>query len=155
MKLLLNIILGVTHLLFFAELCHANPKNEMYVGGQKEQVCSASAIEIVGRFLKIDGFKIPPNGDYPNQEAIIAAAACKTNPANEQITIAAVSYETDKEYTKALVIAFVDTVRGAVISSFSGEIGEDAAMKVESGSLRIDTAPYKLRSDVRAFGLDV
>jgi hypothetical protein len=155
MKLLAKIILCVTQLFLFADLCHANSEHEMYVGAQKEQICGAPTIEIVGRFLNINEFKVPPNGDYPNQVAIITAAACKTNPANKKITIAAIAYESKKEYIKALVIALVDNVRGKVISSYSGEIGEDAAMRIESGSLWIDTAPYNLRNDVRAFGLDV
>jgi len=150
-----KIILCVTQLLLFADLCHAKSEHEMHVGAQKEQICGVQTIGIVGRFLNIDEFKIPPNGGYPNQEAIIAAAACKTNPGNKKITIAAIAYESKKKYIKALVIALVDNVRGKVISSYSGEIGEDAAMRVQSGSLWIDTAAYNLRNDVRAFGLDV
>jgi hypothetical protein len=127
----------------------------MRAGAQKEQTCSSSTVEIVGRFLNIDNFNIPQNNDYPNKASIIASAACKANPANKQITISAIAYESKNEDVKAFVIALVDNVQRKVISSFSGEIEEDAAMRIQSGSLWIDTAPYNLRNDVRAFGIDV
>ncbi len=127
----------------------------MYVGAQEEQICDKKNISIVRDFLHVDSLKIPPNGDYPNQDANIAAAACKVNPANKSETIAAIAYESDEEYIKLLVIVFIDNVQGKVISSYRSEIGEDAATRIESGSLWLDTAAYNLAPTVRAFGLDV
>jgi hypothetical protein len=152
MKSLAKIIFCVLQLLLFPGLCQAKSEHEMSVGAQKEQICNTATIDIVGRFLKIKEFKIPLRVNFPSEDAIIYAAACKTQPTNKQITIAAIAYESKKEDAQALVIAFVE---GKVISSYSGEIGLDAMMRVESGSLWIDTALYNLTNDVRAFGLDV
>lgn len=127
----------------------------MFVGAQKEQICNTSTIEVVGRFLNIKEFKVPPDGYSPNEEAIIAAAACKPHPANKQITIAAIAYDTKKSETKALIIALLDNIKGNVIASYSREYENDSFFNVESGSLWIDTTLYNLTNDVRAFGLDV
>lgn len=144
-----------SQLLLFAHCCYASSDHEMSVGVQKEQICSQSTVAIVGKFLKKSSFQLPPDNHSPSEEATIAAAACKLNPANKQITIAAIAYESGKDYTKSLIIAFVDNAQGKVVSSYQGEIGEDGAMRLESGSLWIDTAPYRLAKGVSAFGLDV
>ena len=124
----------------------------MHVGAQKEQICRDSTLGIVGKFLGIDGFRMP-NRDHPYDGAI-KSAACKPYPGSKR-TIVAVAYESDKDSTKRLVIALVDSFSNRVVASYQGEIGEDAAMRVESGSLWIDTAPYHLAKGVRALGLDV
>lgn len=155
MKPITIFILCVSQLLISAALCYASSEHEMHVGAQKEQICSSSTVEIVGRFLNIDDFNIPQHNDYSNKASIIVSAACKANPANKQITISAIAYESKKEDVKAFVIALIDNVQRKVISSYSGEIEEDAATRIQSGSLWIDTAPYNLRNDVRAFGIDV
>lgn len=155
MRALLIAICCLSQMIAFANLGHAASEHEMSVGAQKEQICSASTIDIVGKFLQIEAFKIPPRGYSPNAKAIIASAACKASPNNKQISIVAIAYESDKENTKAFIVALVDESKRAVISSLQSEIGEDAAMRVESGSLWIDTAPYRLSSNVRAFGVDL
>jgi hypothetical protein len=71
------------------------------------------------------------------------------------MTIAAIAYESDVDYIKKFVVALVDERRRKVLSSLQSEIGEDSAMSVRSGSLWIDTAPYRLTDRVRAFGVDV
>lgn len=76
-------------------------------------------------------------------------------PSQKQITLAAIAYSSEKEDVKDLVIAMVDTAKGDVISSYHGEIEEDAALRIVSGSLWLDTAPYNLADGIRAFGLDV
>lgn len=130
----------------------AASEHEMFVGAQKEQICAASTLDIVGKFLGIDGFHLEQTGRGPR---IIAAAACKKNPAAPRITIAAVAFNDGKDDAKATVVALVDESRRRVIASIRGEIGEDAAMRVESGSLWIDTAPYTLAPGIRAFGVDL
>ena len=155
MSTVVKLCAGISLMFQFIDCCQARSEHEVLVGAQAEQICNASTIQIVGKFFKVDAFKIAPNGDYPNDAAVIAAAACKASPVNKQLTIVAVAYESDKEYIKKLVIALVDNLRGKVISGYQGEIGEDATMKVESGSLWIDTAAYNLAKGVRAFGLDI
>lgn len=130
----------------------AASEHEMSVGAQKEQICTASTLGIVGKFLGIDGFRLERTGDDPR---IIAAAACKKNPAAPQITIAAVAFNDGRDDEKATVVALIDESKRRVIASIRGEIGEDAGMRVDSGSLWIDTAPYTLAPGIRAFGVDL
>ncbi|MCX7098339.1 MAG: hypothetical protein NTV43_10600 [Methylococcales bacterium] len=155
MKLFAKIIPYFLLLLMSVGYCRASSEHEQSVGAQKEQFCSTKAVAVVGKFLGIDTFKLPPNGEYPNPDAIIAAAACKLNPANKKTTIAAMAYDAKKADAKALVIALLDEAQGKVIASYKSEIGEDAAMRVESGSLWIDTAAYNLQEGVRAFSVDI
>ena len=135
-----------------AQVSIAASEHEMSVGAQKEQICSASTVDIVGKFLGIDGFRLELTGNAPR---VIVAAACKKNPAMPQITIAAVAFDDGKDDAKAMVVALVDESARRVIASTRGEIDEDAGMRVDSGSLWIDTAPYTLAPGVRAFGVDL
>jgi hypothetical protein len=142
-------------LLLLSGFCHAASEHEMYVGAQKDQICDNATAEIVGQFLHNAAFKFQPDRHYsPDENAAIAAGACKINPIDKNITIAAFSY-LGKEQSQQLIIAIIDNKKRKVISSYQGEIYEDAAMRVESGSLWIDTAPYMLAKNIRAFGLDV
>lgn len=141
--------------LVFAGSCFSASQHELNVGAQKEQICSATTVRYVGKFLKIDALKISSRSDQASEESIVSAAACKATPQNAQIVLAAIAYDLGKENTKALIVALIDKSQGRVISSYRGEIDEDAAMRVTSGSLWIDTAPYDLAPGVRAVGLDV
>lgn len=125
---------------------------EMSVDTQKTQTCSASTIDILGAFLGVNSFSQEAVG---NAAPVIAAAACKRNPGNSRMLIAVVAYDNGKEDEKTMVIAFVDEAKREIAASVRSEIGEDAAMKLDSSSLRIDTAPYTLAPGVRAFGIDL
>jgi hypothetical protein len=83
----------------------------------------------------------------------VAAAACKLWPYDGRTILAAIAFGTDDPALKMLVVAMVDAGSGRVLSRFSREIGEDAAVHVGDNSLAIDTAPYQLAQDVRAFGV--
>ena len=96
MHLLHKLLVLLSTMLAAANHCHAASEHEMRIGAQVEQVCSESAILAIGKFLKVGAFKVPSDGAYPNGEAVIASAACKSSP-----TIAATSSRDDsKEATR-------------------------------------------------------
>ncbi|MBK6598062.1 MAG: hypothetical protein IPG25_09320 [Proteobacteria bacterium] len=120
-------------------------------GNETEQVCSTTTMSIVGRFLGVKAF----NQEVGESVSLIKAAACKKSPENQRITIAAFAYDIGKEDAKAIVVTLVDESARKVVASFRSEVGEDAAMRVDTNSLRIDTAAYNLAPGVRAFGMDL
>ena len=65
------------------------------------------------------------------------------------------AYDAGKDDAKTLVVMLLNESEQKVVASDRWEIGEDAGMRVESGSLWIDTAPYLLAKGVRAFGVDL
>ena len=88
------------------------------------------------------------DGDTP-----LVASACKADPVAPGNTYVALAYDEGEPYTKTLILAITEGDR--VLADYRGEITEDAELTLQSDSLRIDTAPYRLAKDVRAFGLDV
>jgi hypothetical protein len=150
-----KVLISLATILAAVNGCHAASNHEMHVGAQVEQFCSESIILAIGKSLRIEGFRMPLCGNHANDEAIIASAACKAGPAFKPMTAAAVAYASNREDTKALVLALIDGTNGVIVASYKGEISADAGMRVESGSLWIDTAPYQLAAGVRAIGLDV
>ena len=111
-----------------------------------KQICSAKTLDAVGHFLKTERFSIG---------GVVVAAACKSFPSDQGLTLVSAAYEGNTHGTKALAIALVDESRGLVVSSYRGTLEEDATMNIVAGSLRLDTPPYMLAPGVRAFGLDV
>lgn len=126
--------------------------HEMSVGAQSEQICPTSTLLAVGRFLGLKDFEVPRPPDYLGQ---LKAAACKKKPGPSGTAIAAVAYNAGQDDAKALVISLLRESDGKVLAHYRGDIGEDAAMRVDSGSLWVDTAPYALSAGVRAFGIDI
>jgi hypothetical protein len=155
MHFVVNFIVVFCLLCSFAYPCTATSDHERNVGTQKEQICDAAIVELVGKFLKIDSFKVPTSDNYPEDVTVVISSACKSIPTQNPITITAIAYTTEKVDVKGLVIATVDTEKGDVLSSYWGEIEEDAGMRIVPGSLWIDTAPYNLSDGIRAFGLDL
>lgn len=155
MRAILSLAICVSQMSVVINRCDAASEHEMSVGAQREQLCAPTSLKAVGKFLELESFRLPPSGYSSDAEAIISSAACKTNPANKNITIAAIAYESGRKEIKGLIVALIDNSKGRVISSHQEEIEEDAGLKLESGSLWIDTAPYTLATGVRAFGVDI
>jgi hypothetical protein len=143
--------LGALPWLLVAPACQAVSDHEMRVGAQKEQLCEQRTLGAVARFLHVDGVATPRGAEG----SVLVAAACKRHPADRRLMIAAVAFEGGDPEGKSLALVFLDEASGEVRTSYRGTIQEDAAMRVESGSLWIDTARYDLRPGVRAIGLDV
>jgi hypothetical protein len=142
-------------LLFLAllpQLACAASAHEMAVGAQTDQICPASTLLTIGRFLGLEGLDVRRS---PDARGLVTAAACKKNPGKPDTAFAAVAYDTGSEDAKALVIVLLRESDGKVLAHYQGEVGEDAGMRVDPGSLWIDTAPYLLSAGVRAFGVDI
>jgi hypothetical protein len=137
---------------FVSLAMHAASAEGASPSARKGQPCPGSTIAVVGQFLGIRNFS---HQSDPVSPGVVSTAACRNSLADRKVTIAAVAYDEGKEDTKSLVVALVDLRAHRVVSSYRREIDEDAAMRVDDGSLRIDTAPYTLSPGVRAFGVDL
>ena len=135
-------------------LAHAASAHEASVGAQVEQLCDARSLGVAGRFLHVAHFAEPPGGQAPDAEAVIAASACQAAPALHA-RLVAVAYWTNQADTKGLAVVAIDSTSGQVASAYQGTLDEDAATRVVSGSLWLDTSAYELQPGVPAFGLDV
>ena len=128
--------------------------HEQAVGAQVEQLCDARTLAAIGRFVQTANFVEPKLGEAPDAGAMVAAAACRAAPSFHGRLVAA-AYRSGRQDDLLLVIAVVDSATGQVGASFKGNLDADAAVRITSGSLWLDTAAYDLAPGVRAFGLDV
>lgn len=147
MRKFINYLLAT---LLFAVVSNACFANSFYESDREKQNCSPSLIKWVVAAAKISG-----KDKLPVSDEFLTAASCKKNPADKNQTIIALAYDSGNEDGKALLIAVLDMAGKKILSRYDGEISEDAGMKVESHSLRIDTGKYFLSKNVRAFGLDI
>lgn len=129
-----------------------------------EQNCGEAALSVVGKHLKLKDFYLY---DYKTGKGLIVSAACKLTPQNKNIELVAIAYSSEDSSAlgkdakvdpdflpeKSLIVAMVDSATKQVISSYQSIIVEDAAVTVGGDSLLLDTAPYQLAPNVRAFGL--
>lgn len=97
--------LFLTIALLLSQASIAASSNEPSAGGREEQICNSSTLHIIGKFLGIEDSRLASSNDAPG---IVKAAACKKNPANPGITIAALAYENGKEDANTTLIALVD-----------------------------------------------
>ena len=128
--------------------------HELAVGAQLEQLCDARSLATVGRFVQAAHFVEPKLGQAPDAGAVVAAAACRAAPAYHGRLVAA-AYRSGHQDDLMLVIAVIDAATGQVGPSFKGNLDTDAAVKIVSGSLWLDTGAWELAPGVHAFGLDV
>jgi hypothetical protein len=86
-------------------------------------------------------------------EGVVVASACKLWPYDGTTLLSAIAFGTDSDDMKKLVVAMLDARSGRVVASHERDVGEDASVQFGENSLGIDTAPYQLAKDVRAFGV--
>lgn len=116
-----------------------------------EQPCDDGIVAAVSQWAGIKGNLAPWN----DKDGLVAATACKVMPNAPDITIAAIAFDTDHvgpnsdDGKLAQVVALVEG--GKVVAANRSVIEQDALTQV--GSFRIDTAPYQLSPEVRAFGV--
>jgi hypothetical protein len=113
----------------------------------QEDRCLPYVYMAVKQHLKINEFA--PRHDGGN----VISAACRIWPYKTSQLLAAFAYDEGVEYEKRLVVLILDEKTKNVISSFRGDIGEDAVIEVGEYSLKLDTARYQLGESVRAFGI--
>ena len=121
---------------------------------ESQQECSDMVVNTVGKFLKISSF------NAKSENSGIVASACKASPNDSDKVYSVFAYTavgqkktkpSNELETKQLIVASVSLASQQVVSSYQGEIEEDA--ETEVGSFRIDTARYQLTKNVRAFGV--
>jgi len=113
----------------------------------REDTCAPDVYKAVKQHLKINEFA--PRQDDGN----VISAACRIWSYKTNQLLAAFAYDESVEYEKRLVVLILDEKTKSVISSFRGDIGEDAVTEVGEHSLKLDTARYQLGESVRAFGI--
>ncbi len=77
--------------------------------------------------------------------------SCKKMPENESLTIVVTIYR-DERSIENISIMLIDS-NEKITSSYKKSLPDD--MSMSSGSINIDTAPYKVSSNVRAFAVDI
>jgi hypothetical protein len=86
-------------------------------------------------------------------EGDVVAASCKLWPYDGKTILSAFAFRTKDEEVKTLVVAMLDARSGRVVASYETGVGEDGLVQFGDESLSIDTAPYQLAPDARAFGV--
>ena len=123
------------------------------VHAANSQACSDETVTAVARWAGIASARIATR----DADRLVAASACKVMPNAPETTIAAVAFDSlpksknPDESSKLQVVALVEG--GKVVAAERSVIQEDAAIQIGENSYRIDTAPYRLSPDVRAFGV--
>ncbi|VWB06975.1 multidrug ABC transporter ATPase [Burkholderia lata] len=117
------------------------------------QVCGDDTVTAVARWAGIASARIATR----DANRLVVASACKVMPNAPETTIAAVAFDSlpksknPDESNKLQVVALVEG--GKVVAAEKSVVEEDAATEIGENSYRIDTAPYRLSPDVRAFGV--
>ncbi|OXI95996.1 MULTISPECIES: multidrug ABC transporter ATPase [Burkholderia] len=117
------------------------------------QPCDDVTITSVARWAGIANASITTR----DANRLVVASACKVMPNAPETTIAAVAFDSlpksksPDESKKLQVIALVEGSK--VVAAEKSVVEEDAATEIGESSYRIDTAPYRLSPDVRAFGV--
>ncbi|WP_071332791.1 multidrug ABC transporter ATPase [Burkholderia contaminans] len=117
------------------------------------QSCNDETVTAIARWAGIASARIATR----DTDRLVAASACKVMPNAPETTIAAVAFDSlpksknPDESSKLQVVALVEG--GKVVAAERSVVEEDAATEIGENSYRIDTAPYRLSPDVRAFGV--
>ncbi|WP_338639750.1 multidrug ABC transporter ATPase [Burkholderia pyrrocinia] len=117
------------------------------------QPCGDDTVTAVARWAGIASARIATR----DADRLVIASACKVMPNAPGTTIAAVAFDSlpksknPDESSKLQVVALVEG--GKVVAAERSMVQEDAATEIGENSYRIDTAPYRLSPDVRAFGV--
>ncbi|MCA8271206.1 multidrug ABC transporter ATPase [Burkholderia sp. AU30280] len=117
------------------------------------QPCGDDTVTAVARWAGIASARIATR----DADRLVVAAACKVMPNAPDTTIAAVAFDSlpqgknPDDSTKLQVVALVEG--GKVVAAEKSVVQEDAATEIGENSYQIDTAPYRLSPDVRAFGV--
>ncbi|PJI47185.1 MAG: hypothetical protein CTR55_21880 [Pseudomonas sp.] len=121
------------------------------------QPCDDATLQTLAGLLGQQGWQAPG----PDAATPVVAAACKPWPDDPKLEVVAVAYSTAGDKTEPgernlnLLVGQLDTASGKLVTRIDDSIGEDAMVEIDSSSLWLDTARYRLAPDVRGFGLIV
>lgn len=111
-----------------------------------KQPCSPSQFASLIEFVQKSGV-----GDVTSTGVI--AHACKVWPKDENITLAAMVYESLRG--RALLVAMWNNEKAEGIAALSGKMPLEEGCNIEKPVLAIDTARYDVMPGLRAFGVDM
>ncbi|WP_420212665.1 multidrug ABC transporter ATPase [Burkholderia aenigmatica] len=115
--------------------------------------CDDATVAAVARWAGITNSRLAAR----DTNRLVVASACKVMPNAPETTIVAAAFDSlpksknPDESNKLQVVALVEG--GKVVAAEKSVVQEDAATQIGENSYRIDTAPYRLSPDVRAFGV--
>ncbi|MFJ3048841.1 hypothetical protein [Pseudomonas nitroreducens] len=119
------------------------------------QPCDDATLQTLAGLLGQQGWQAPESG----AATPVVAAACKAWPDDPKLEVVAVAYSTADDKTEPgernlnLLVGQLDTASGKLVTRVDDSIGEDAMVEIDSSSLWLDTARYRLAPEVRGFGL--
>jgi hypothetical protein len=120
-----------------------------------EQPCDDATLQTLAGLLGQHGWQTPA----ADANTPVVAAACKPWPDDPKLEVVAVAYSTAGNNTESgernlnLLVGQLDTQSGKLVTRSDDSIGEDAMVAIDSSSLWLDTARYRLAPEVRGFGL--
>ncbi|MFV3414274.1 hypothetical protein ACQCLI_20185 [Pseudomonas nitroreducens] len=119
------------------------------------QPCDDATLQTLAGQLGQQGWQAPGAA----AEGPVIAAACKPWPDDPQLQVVAVAYRAAGDQAEPgernlnLLVGQLDTSSGKLVTRSDDSIGEDAMVEIDSSSLWLDTARYRLSPEVRGFGL--
>lgn len=119
------------------------------------QPCNDATLQTLAGLLGQQGWQAPQSG----VATPVVAAACKPWPDDPKLQVVAVAYSAADDKAEAgernlnLLVGQLDTGSSKLVTRFDDSIGEDAMVEIDSSSLWLDTARYRLAPEVRGFGL--
>jgi len=146
-----NLFRATMRVFHFAQLLALAAAPEVHAADN--QSCSDETVTAIARWAGIASARIATR----DADRLVVASACKAMPNAPETTIAAVAFDSlpksknPDESKKLQVVALVEG--GKVVAADRSVVEEDAATEIGASSYRIDTAPYRLSPDVRAFGV--
>lgn len=119
--------------------------------GNIQQYCNATDYEAIAKYLGE-----PVAGLVPR----LIDAACSPAPQKigSRILVAALPRDQqshDPDFPSNDLIILVLNGNGRILASDRSDTGEDAGLRLERGSIRIDLAPYNVSDEIRLFGIDL
>lgn len=112
-----------------------------------EGKCTEAAYAVVGKHLKIEEFASRRQGGS------VIAESCKTLPDDGDLMLSVFAYDAGVENQKQIIVAIINKKSKRVVSTYKKDVDEDAITEVGEYSLKLDTAPYQLAADMRAYGV--
>lgn len=121
------------------------------------QLCTKSAVDLVGKFLRIENFYINSNdGTGEDKEnGIVISEACAPWSGDPGKTVAAFSYGGDApNYEARLAVVLIDEKSKKIVASYLGAHGEDAVLSIDENTLGFNEQVFELAPGKRTISLD-